>query len=119
MVRSRIPTRNEKRYKTVMREARATVALPRSAANAAKLDKLFIKKEKIIKKERRQKMEVEYDKDLLNSKAAKVTLRNIKKVEGRRMRRLQRDLPMILQRGANLHNENNLAFVNKILSNLI
>lgn len=120
MVKAKIPSRNEKRYNTLMKkQIEPTLSAPPSAARGTKLDELFREKERIIKKGRREEMVASIDTDLLNSKAAKVTLRNIKKVEDKRMRRLQQDLPMILQRGANLHNENNYAFVNKILSNLI
>lgn len=117
--RAKIPDRNEKRFKTARKRAEAILMQPQSAANAAKLDELWDEEQRLIKKARRQAMVVAEDKDLLNSRAAAVTLRNVRRVEGKRMRKLQQELPMILERGLGLHNENNLAFVTKILGNLI
>ena len=120
MVKGRIPSRNEKRFNTLYKKKiNPTLKSPSSVARSQKLNEFYLQKEAIVKKGRRLAGMASMDKEHNLAKSAKVTLRNIRKVEAKRMRKLRKDLPMILQRGANLHNENNLAFVNNILSNLI
>jgi hypothetical protein len=94
------------------------------AGNSDAVGKAYKLRDDFVKRVRRQNRINDQDDEELRlsgrmSKAAKVTLRNINKVEAKRARKLREELPMILQRGAKLHNENNFAFVNKILSNLI
>lgn len=106
-----------KRYDTYTRQMR-------EAGNSNLVGKLYKKRDDLVSKHVRRRVINDQDNEDLRlsgrmSKAAKVTLRNVNKVEAKRARKLREELPMILQRGANLQNENNFAFVNKILSNLI
>lgn len=123
MGKSKVPSRLQKRFTTLhKKQIDPLLAQPTSHERSNKLEKLWTKRGQMLTKHRRQLMEAEYEKEeraFRPSKADKVTARNIKKVEGKRLEKLKKDLPIILQRAAKLHNETNLAFVNKILSNLI